>query len=121
MNSKIFDSSVLEDWKQIDPENWKKIATSILNTYFSCNQFEDLNAAWISQDLDLVKKAAHTLKSSCGSVGAQRAHEILVEVERLCTTGEFKKVGDALVSFRDAFSKTRHELETYKMNTLDPR
>lgn len=83
MEKHILNKKVLEGWKEIDTTGWRKFARDIIDTFFSTAsvQYDSLIAAWGAKDYKKVKLVAHTLKSSCGYVGAERAYEILNAIE----------------------------------------
>lgn len=84
-SSKLFDSSVLNEWKMVDPENWQSMVVELIDLFLesSRSEWETVQTAWERGDWKRVAEGAHTLKSSCGNVGAVRARELMIELEHL--------------------------------------
>jgi two-component system sensor histidine kinase/response regulator len=83
MSQKILNIETLEAWQEIDSLGWQKLVREILDIFFqtSQQQYESLKHAFVQKDWEMVKSTAHTLKSTCGNVGAEYSHWILNEIE----------------------------------------
>lgn len=83
MDKVVFDRTQLEEWRGIDPDNWRPMVSSLIELFLKQSQahHQNLEQAWGLRNLRRVSELAHTLKSSCGSVGAKRAQQLLHEIE----------------------------------------
>jgi HPt (histidine-containing phosphotransfer) domain-containing protein len=80
---KVFNEESLMAWKTIDSQNWMSFVSEITNVFFDVGkiQIDSLKSAWLEKDYAKVGQIAHSLKSTCGNVGAERAHELLDQIE----------------------------------------
>lgn len=83
MSHVIFNPDVLNGWEQVDPVRWRTVVLEILEIFFETGpeQYRDLQAAVARRDFDQARKLAHSLKSICGSVGAEACHTLLDQIE----------------------------------------
>lgn len=83
MGNLIIDNAVLNNWKNVDPDNWRNLATEFIDLFlsFGADQYEELNEAMRNQEFERVRRVAHSLKSSCGNVGASSARLLFEEME----------------------------------------
>lgn len=82
---RILTAEHLEAWQQIDPENWRGIVSEIYDVFLAheLRKFAEIMEAWKIRDLEKISRVAHSLKSSCGNVGAEKAKTLLHEIEHL--------------------------------------
>lgn len=115
MEKKLFNSSHLEDWKEVDQENWRTLVCDILQLFLDSTpeRFDGLMLAWRFQQWHIVREAAHALKSSCGNVGAQWAHELLNEIEKHCQNGDTHQATLALEELQVVFEATLGAISNY--------
>jgi HPt (histidine-containing phosphotransfer) domain-containing protein len=90
----LIDESKLLSWQKIYPEDWESIVLEILELFFttSLDQHQKLLAAYKNLDENSLKSTAHSFKSSCGNVGAVRAHHILNQIEKYGSIKENKSL-----------------------------
>ncbi len=76
-------------------------------------QLAHLEQAYAEGDLATVRRLAHTLKSSSGSVGARALADLFREVETLAEQGDAAGVGQRLAALRDVWEATRAALNAF--------
>lgn len=117
MNELIFNAKALEIWKEVDESNWQFIVNDIIQTFFlACEkQYQILLEGKNTKNINQIGKAAHTLKSSCGYVGAEKAHFLLEQIESLCQSQkESLELFDCLKEFDAIFFITLQSIKDYQ-------
>ena len=122
MSNPVFKPDTLDSWKQIDPIHWKQIANDIVSAFktFGQIQYHTLLTAYSGQDRLEMKKAAHSLKSSCGNIGGTAAQTLLGSMEEMCMNEEisFDQLRTVVEDFKDIYQKTLTALIDYERNQL---
>ena len=67
--SKTLNTAVLEELKMIMEDEFSSLLETFLEE--SAKQFAEVQNAWAEQDMDQLRRSAHTLKGSCGNIGAE--------------------------------------------------
>jgi len=73
-----------------------------------------LGEAIRSQDLELIKREAHTLKGSSANAGAEAMREKAFRLEKLSQGGSLEEMQRAFQDLVDQFERTRRALEGYR-------
>lgn len=113
MSRVIFNEQVLFSWKQFDAENWRSYAREILLLFLDIApvQFRQLTDSWSMRNIEGIRRAAHTLKSSCGNVGAEAAQHIFEQIEAAARENEMKTIetlmNQAIPLFNESLSRTK--------------
>jgi HPt (histidine-containing phosphotransfer) domain-containing protein len=115
VSRKILNESTLAAWKEIDKDNWQKLVAEIATIFFEVGalQFSQLSQFWAIKDLEGIKKTAHSLKSSCGNVGAEEAHYLLDLIERAAEAGELDKLPELMGKLPAIFIESNALLRKY--------
>jgi len=105
---KILSADHLRTWQQIDPENWRSIVDEIYGVFFDSElrKFGDIMEAWKLRDLERISRVAHSLKSSCGNVGAEKAKTLLHEIEHLAFHAREKDLRICMLRLQEVFPQT---------------
>lgn len=108
MKKNLFEPTILLAWQEIDELHWKVLVIDITKSFFDAGsiQMKQLNQAWANRNLEEVSKAAHLLKSSCGSVGAYEAHGLLDQVEKASACADTEKVTALMTEVQPLFSES---------------
>lgn len=119
---KLFNPETLDLWKQIDAENWQNLIDEIIEMFFKTNeyQFKNLTTAWNNKDYNLVRRSAHTLKSSCGNVGAEKSFEILDTIERRIENKQIEGIENLMNDFFKTHEKSLEEIKHYQKTIMPP-
>ena len=104
-----FDFARLADISGGDPE----FEREILSDYVEQNRtlFDDLDRALAAGDAVSLRRAAHTLKGSSRTVGAEAVASIASEIEVLATSGNLAAAAVPLGRLRGAWADTRVVLD----------
>lgn len=75
MSHLVFDRSVLDQWKEADPEGWGSIVRELFEVYRRVmpELMGALGSAATTGDLAGTSRAAHSLKAAYGNMGAMAA------------------------------------------------
>lgn len=116
MQRLIINRSSLEIWQEIDSDGWRALVNDIIDTFFEIGptQYITLKEAWSESNFKEVKSIAHSLKSSCGNVGAEEAQHILNEIELSCSKEEHDKLSGLFKRLEVVFVETTKQLVDFK-------
>lgn len=114
--SQLLDKSVLESWNEIDPENGHQIARELIEIFIqsAIPQYLELVRAYDEIEFTIIREQAHSLKSSCGNVGAIAASKIFAELEHAARTNNLRHIEEKFEDIEWIFYKTVSQLETFK-------
>lgn len=117
MNAKqIFDPTLLNEWQQIDPDNWRTMVSELIDLFLRSAQdkYEHLREAHQKRKWSDIADSAHALKSSCGNVGASRAQTLLNEIEHLATQKDIITISKKFKELQDVFPASIQALISFK-------
>ncbi len=123
MTSKtILDLKTLNEWQQIDPENWRTMVVELIDIYLSSasTRHKNLQEAWSQRNFKDVSAIAHALKSSCGNVGAVLAQTLLNEIEEALEEKDVTSCGRAIRELEEVFPASVKEVTRFKEEILRP-
>lgn len=119
MSKAIFNENTLMAWSQVDPENWKTLVNEISNLFLNVGpvQLHALKTASKNGQRTEIVAAAHTLKSSCGNIGAELAHQILQQIEMLGSEGDLNQIRNLIDSLEPILEESIYKLDNFvKLN-----
>ncbi|MBP6500601.1 MAG: response regulator, partial [Thauera sp.] len=92
------DRAVIEQFRELDPNGSMALAARILGIYADCSGsvFADIEQSMGNGDSALLRRAAHSLKSSSANVGARQLSALFKEFELL---GKENRVDEARAQF----------------------
>jgi HPt (histidine-containing phosphotransfer) domain-containing protein len=79
---------------------------------------QSLEQAWATGELDAIRSASHTLKSSSNQVGAHGLAELCREVENEARHHSYDISGQALARIKQEYTNTQAALNTYLGQSL---
>jgi len=111
----VIDDTALETIRNLDPKGGNELLQRIITLYISnaIALLQSLEQAWTTGDLDILRLASHTLKSSSNQVGAHGLAELCREVENEARNHRYDVSGQALARIKQAFNNTHTALDTY--------
>jgi signal transduction histidine kinase/CheY-like chemotaxis protein len=111
----VIDVTALETISAIDSSSGNEFLQRIVNLYLSNTDtlLQSLEKAWGTGELDAIRSAAHTLKSSSHQVGAHGLADLCREVENEARNQRHDVAGNALSHIKQEFINTRAALEAY--------
>jgi len=74
---------------------------------------QSLEQAWVTGELDAIRSASHTLKSSSNQVGAHGLAELCREVENEARHHRYDISGKTLARIKQELTNTHAALNTY--------
>ena len=110
------DRGFLEQFRELDPAGGLALADRILGVYLdTCGKsFTQIEEATAAGDGEGLRRAAHSLKSSSGNVGAKRLYALLREFEGLGRDGGIEAARARLDELRHAFARACAELRALR-------
>lgn len=112
----VLDRETIDNWRTDDPELLVELVQLFLHD--TPQRLVELRSASDRDDADAVRRAAHALKSSAGTLGATELQEFLVEIEARAYTGTV--AGDLVAAAQQAFDRVRPLLERERGAATDP-
>lgn len=116
-NKKILNDETLKNWQKIDPENWQLLVQELIKLFSTVGreQYLELQSKWENNDRQGLCRIAHSLKSSCGNIGAELAHEKLDQLEKNAPDLSQSDLNKMLLEFNEIFMMTITEVANYKI------
>lgn len=107
--------SQLENWKEVDPENWVTHVCELSHVFFEVApvQVQGLKQSLEKGEVEKVGKYAHTLKSSCGNVGADSARIIFQKIEDAAHNKDLTQIQSLMNEAFSLFEISVAELKEY--------
>ncbi|MFI3137814.1 MAG: Hpt domain-containing protein [Methylococcaceae bacterium] len=115
MVKSIIDDTVLEVIRNLDPNGGNEILQPIIKLYLKSagTLLHSLEQACALGDLDAIRLAAHTLKSSSSQMGAHGLADLCREVENEARNHRYDASGKTLLIVMQEFANTKAALDTY--------
>ena len=106
------DFSVLEEFCDLLGEDGKQEANELVQLYLddTPSQFELMEKSLASQDMESFIRAAHSFKSSSGSVGANELSQLAQQMESIGPSGSVSELTHLLTSTKTQFNQIQGQL-----------
>jgi len=113
------DRTALETIASLQPQDSDSLLRSIITLYLdsSTEQMREIRSGAEARDAETLRRAAHTLKSPSGYLGAMTLLEMCREMEALAKTGALDGVDDRLAALEKEYGRVRQFLTGY-LDTL---
>ena len=110
----LLDSAALNEIRSLDPDGSAGFFAKIVDTFIRNTEqlFQNTNWADPAMDPDSIRKAAHYLKSSAGSIGARRLSALCGSLETGIRMGETTDVERRYAKIRSVYLETREALQS---------
>jgi HPt (histidine-containing phosphotransfer) domain-containing protein len=107
--------AALEAIRTLDPKGGTELLQRIITLFLSNADtlLQALEQAWAAGELNAIRSASHTLKSSSNQVGAHGLAELCREVENEARNQRYDVSGKALLRIKQEFTNTHAALATY--------
>lgn len=114
--SNALDPKVLESWKSLDPENWRRVALNVIATFLrSAPSFMDrLRDAGQEARFEPAVQAARSLRASFQLVGALAAAELCERVEEAAEAESANALAEAARDVEAAYEEAMQALAVYE-------
>lgn len=110
------DPKVLEELRELQKTTSPTFLAELIDLFFA--QAEDLlprlREAHGSRDLDTLVRISHTLKGTCGSVGAMRLTELCSRLNQMARAGKWDDAADQIGRVEEEYRLVRAALEAEK-------
>jgi CheY-like chemotaxis protein/HPt (histidine-containing phosphotransfer) domain-containing protein len=84
----------------------------------SARQIAAIRDAIDKKQPDLLRRAAHTLKGTCGNLGAPEAAAIALELEKLAASGDLSRAHESLRSLEEHIQRAGNLLDDLRLECL---
>ena len=88
--SDVLNQELLEELRMVMEEEFPSLMETFLTE--SARQFAEAREAWAASDMDQLRRSAHTLKGSCGNVGAELLQGTCATLEACAKEGETQDI-----------------------------
>jgi HPt (histidine-containing phosphotransfer) domain-containing protein len=109
----LFDNSVLDQIRQLQMDDEPDLVSEVIRTYFQDTDaiMDSLCTAQIEGDITIIKRSAHTLKSSSANVGAMMLAVKAKRLEDGCENNSLEINEDIINILQDDYIRTKTVLE----------
>ncbi len=116
----IFDEHALDQYREFWGEEANEVIRELLTMFLeqTPSHMDTLRAAFQVGDLSAVRRVAHTLKSSSGSVGAYALADICQQVEDLALAKDIETLRSLVPRLEEIALATTQVLREYLEHTL---
>lgn len=83
--SEVLNQELLEELRMIMEDDFSSLMETFLTE--SARQYDEAKVAWSAGDMDALRRSAHTLKGSCGNIGAVALQGSCETLETTATDG----------------------------------
>lgn len=120
MGRAILNRDTLLAWKTITPQQWPRLLQGLLSTFFEVGprQLEEFLRCIKAGQKYQALRWAHTLKSSCGTIGAEQCHDLLESLETL-KEEEWDKIEARAGEIETAFKLLLVELKAFETTEFE--
>lgn len=113
-NSPLIDRSAWEKLDSLKMEDLPDLFTDVVRLFLeeSPKRLKAIQQAVSNKDFPIIKHQAHTLKSSCATLGAHSLAKICIELEAESSVGSIQRVRELVNEFERIFGDVRQVLES---------
>ena len=106
------DAKVLQELKDLVGDDSSNLLAEVINSYLedAPKLLSDISEAILQGNAVVLKRAAHTLKSTSASVGATTLSQLCLELETMSRTGVIKGVTESLSKIEAEYEKVKAAL-----------
>ncbi len=110
------DFSILNEFKELMGDDGPQEVQELVNLYLedAPAQLSNMRTSLAAGDLEVLKRAAHSFKSSCGNIGALGLQSLCLELEQKAAAGDVGSDSERLITQAEAaFSDVQAALSAY--------
>ncbi len=98
------DFSILNEFKELMGEDGPQEVQELVNLYLEDApvQLQSMRTSQAAGDLEVLKRAAHSFKSSCGNIGALGLQSLCLELEQKAASGDGGRDSEQLITRAEA-------------------
>ncbi len=108
--------SALDAYREMMGEDADAFIADIIDTYLdnAVNLLDDLRSALASGDVEGFVRAAHTLKSTSATVGAEELSALAADLETKGKEGNLSSLAPGVTEAREMFAQVEEELRSMR-------
>jgi len=116
----LINTGALEAIRNLDTNGGNALLKRVINLYLenACSLLQTLEHGWTTGEVDVIRSASHTLKSSSHQVGAHSLAELCNEVENDMRNQRYDVTSQVVIRIKNEFSSTRAALENYLLESI---
>ncbi len=92
--AEMINMEVIEELRDIMEDDFPSLLQSFLAE--SARQYEQATQAWQTADFDTLRRSVHSLKGSCGNLGATQLEKTCAELEGLARYHQPERIPELL-------------------------
>ena len=106
-------SSVLDDYKDVMGDDWGEFVVDLIDTFLltAPRLITDMRQAQAENNLEILERSAHSLKSNGKTFGANQLAEVAFELEHMASMGELQDPEVKIDLADSQFQIVKSELE----------
>jgi len=106
-------SSVLDDYKDVMGDDWGEFVVDLIDTFLltAPRLITDMRQAQAENNLEILERSAHSLKSNGKTFGAVELAESANDLEKMASMGELQNPQGKLDLIERHFQVVKRELE----------
>jgi len=114
LNRSLINQEKLNTLKSLDTDGSNTILKNILSIFLSSapHTISQIRQALTTNDSEIIRKAAHTLKSSASNVGAEQLSMLCQQIETHASDLQINKVTQLIHTSQEVFNETQDELQS---------
>ena len=111
MANQHLDTDALETLKEIMEDDFSLLIETFVSD--SQNRLKELQSLLAAGEPDAVRRCAHSMKGSCGNVGALALADLLMQLETLGQSGSLDGASDILSAAEAEFAQVKQVLQAF--------
>ena len=115
-NDNVIDMTVIETLRELGGDDDPGLVGELIDLYLldAPDRLRELEQALEGGDVDLLERAAHTLKSASANIGAVLLSDLCQDLECLAREAPIEKAGDLVAQSLEAFGEVQRALNELK-------
>ncbi len=108
----IVNPNALDQYLELFGDEGKDFVADIIDTFLqdASNQFYQLDKSLLDNDSSSFRRAAHTLKTGCATVGAENLSKVFLDLELIGESGDLSSTEDNIENCKINFKLLEKEL-----------
>ena len=115
------DRSALDAYREMMGDEADAFIADVIDTYLdnAATLFSELEGSLASGDAEAFTRAAHTLKSTSATVGAQALSALAADLEAAGKRGEISPLAEKVAQAKEAFTSVEAELHQMRAGLIE--
>ena len=115
----VLDSAVVSGLRQLTPPGEPDVLAEVLNLFLVevPPRMDRLRNAWAAGNIEEVRRAAHSLKGSAGTIGARRLYEVCRQLDTRAKSDDLAGLATLVDALGVEFGKVEAEIRRLLENS----